>query len=321
MASGAPGGSRRRIWAPPLRRAPEREPVPAFGETLRQARVARRITLEDAERDTRIPLKYLAALEEQEYGALPSPVYARGVLRAYCEYLGLEPTALLDAFRPPRAREERSAIRPAGPLAPQGLPFSWSMLVGLLLLAGGIVLTVYLYGQYVALSESLVVPERPPSRGDLDIPEPLVSPWTPLPRPTPVAVALGTPAEGEDPAAAGGPTPAASPEPTGVAAPATSPAPAATPPPSPTATPVPPPRAAVTVEARIVERSWVQVWADGRQVFAETLAPGAARTFTANDSLQMRVSNAGGVQVVVNGEGQGRLGTSGQAVDVTWGRR
>jgi cytoskeleton protein RodZ len=77
----------------------------------------------------------------------------------------------------------------------------------------------------------------------------------------------------------------------------------------------------VAVEARDVERSWVQVWSDGRQVFAETVAPGTTRTFTANDSLQMRVGNAGGVQVVVNGEPQGRLGASGQAVDVSWGRR
>ena len=66
----------------------------------------------------------------------------------------------------------------------------------------------------------------------------------------------------------------------------------------------------------MVERSWLQVWADGRQVFAEMVAPGTTRVFTANDTLQMRVSNAGGVQVTVNGEPQGRLGASGQAVDV-----
>jgi hypothetical protein len=65
----------------------------------------------------------------------------------------------------------------------------------------------------------------------------------------------------------------------------------------------------------------VQVWSDGRQAFADTVAPGTNRTFTANERLQMRVSNAGGVQVVVNGEPQGRLGTPGQPLDVTWGRR
>jgi hypothetical protein len=100
---------------------------------------------------------------------------------------------------------------------------------------------------------------------------------------------------------------------------AATPSPTTTPSPAPTATPTP--RAAVTVEARVVEPSWLQVWADGRQVFAATVPAGNTRAFTANDTLQMRVSNAGGVQVTVNGEPQGRLGASGQAVDITWGRR
>jgi hypothetical protein len=181
----------------------------------------------------------------------------------------------------------------------------------------------------------LQVPERPAAGGGLDLPEPLVAPWTPLPRstPTPFLVAAAPPAEEPppeappdalEPGATPGPgTPTAG-TPTAVpgtpAAPgAGAPPPTATPLPAPTATPTP--RAAVSVEARVAERSWLQVWADGRQVFAETVAPGTTRTFTANDTLQMRVSNAGGVQVTVNGEPQGRLGASGQAVDVTWGRR
>jgi cytoskeletal protein RodZ len=321
-----------------LRRPPEREAAPTFGETLRQTRCGRRLTLEDAERETRIPQKYLGALEDQDYGALPSSVYARGVLRSYATYLELEPEPLLDQFRPPRAREERSTIRPALPLGGAGNPISWSLVIGLLAIVGTVALTMYLYGQYVALSDSLQVPERPDNRG-LDIPEPLVAPWTPLPRilPTPLVVAAPAAAEEAPPADAAPETPdptAAPPAPAGgnaatppapaggnAATPAATPSPAATPTVVPTPSPSPRPSAAVTVEARAVERAYMQVWADGRQVFAENVAPGTARTFTANDSLQMRVSNAGGVQVVVNGEAQGRLGASGQAVDVTWGRR
>jgi len=97
--------------------------------------------------------------------------------------------------------------------------------------------------------------------------------------------------------------------------------PTATPAPPPSPTPSPLPRAAVVVEARVTERCYLQVWSDGQQVFADTVEPGNSRTFTANDRLQMRVSNAGAVQVLVNGEPQGRLGTPGQAIDVTWGRR
>lgn len=69
-----------------------------LGETLRRARTAKGITIEDAERVTRIPRKYLEALELENFGILPAPVYARGFLRSYAGYLGLEPKELLPFF-------------------------------------------------------------------------------------------------------------------------------------------------------------------------------------------------------------------------------
>ncbi len=69
-----------------------------LGETLRRARLERGITFEDAERVTRIPRKYLEALETENYGILPAPVFARGFLRSYSGYLGLEPGELLPFF-------------------------------------------------------------------------------------------------------------------------------------------------------------------------------------------------------------------------------
>jgi cytoskeleton protein RodZ len=321
MASNLPprGGTRHTFGPAPWRRRPPREAPPTFGDALRQARRARGLSLEDAERETRIPFKYLAALEAQEYGALPTAVYARAILRAYAGFLELDPEPLLAQFRPTRARDDRAAIRPALPLASSRPPLSWSLLVGLLVALGAALLTAYLYDQYVALSNSLQAPERPATADGLDVPEPLIAPWTPLPRSTlpPLLVAAPPPAEepsevaeASEPAETPGPgTPTALPQAT------------ATPAPPPSPVPSPLPRAAVVVEARVTERCYLQVWSDGRQVFAETVAPGSSRTFTADDRLQMRVSNAGAVQVVVNGEPQGRLGTPGQAIDVTWGRR
>lgn len=69
-----------------------------LGETLRRARLSKGITIEDAERVTRIPRKYLEALEVENYGILPAPVYARGFLRSYAGYLGLDPGELLPFF-------------------------------------------------------------------------------------------------------------------------------------------------------------------------------------------------------------------------------
>ncbi|MCH7485150.1 MAG: helix-turn-helix domain-containing protein [Chloroflexi bacterium] len=73
-------------------------PRSPLGETLRKARLEKNITFEDAERVTRIPRKYLEALELENFGILPAPVYARGFLRSYASYLGLEPKDLLPFF-------------------------------------------------------------------------------------------------------------------------------------------------------------------------------------------------------------------------------
>jgi transcriptional regulator with XRE-family HTH domain len=69
-----------------------------LGETLQRARQARGITVEDAERATRIPRRYLEALEKENFSILPAPVYARGFLRSYSGYLGLNPAELLPFF-------------------------------------------------------------------------------------------------------------------------------------------------------------------------------------------------------------------------------
>jgi hypothetical protein len=65
---------------------------------LSRARRARAITLEDVERDTRVSKRYLEALENEDFTIFPAPVYARGFLRTYSRYLGLNPEELLRIF-------------------------------------------------------------------------------------------------------------------------------------------------------------------------------------------------------------------------------
>ena len=69
-----------------------------LGNTLSRARRARAITLEDVERDTHVSRRYLQALENEDFAAFPAPVYARGFLRTYARYLGLNPEELLRVF-------------------------------------------------------------------------------------------------------------------------------------------------------------------------------------------------------------------------------
>ncbi len=69
-----------------------------IGYRLIRAREARGLTLEDAERDTRISRRYLEALESEQFEVIPAPVYARGFLRSYSQYLGMDPGEMLALF-------------------------------------------------------------------------------------------------------------------------------------------------------------------------------------------------------------------------------
>jgi hypothetical protein len=66
---------------------------------LRSARESRGLDRIRIERDTRIRERYLSALERGAYDELPGDVYARGFLRSYAKYLGLDPDGMLALYR------------------------------------------------------------------------------------------------------------------------------------------------------------------------------------------------------------------------------
>ena len=89
----------------------DREPT-KLGEVLRTAREAKFIDLARVERDTKIRVRYLTALEQGHYRDLPGAVYTKGFLRNYGLYLGLDPEYLVDLYR----LESGAGIdRPAAP--------------------------------------------------------------------------------------------------------------------------------------------------------------------------------------------------------------
>jgi len=70
-----------------------------LGEMLRSARERRGLDRARIERDTRIRERFLSALERGAYDELPGEVYARGFLRIYATYLGLDPDAMVALYR------------------------------------------------------------------------------------------------------------------------------------------------------------------------------------------------------------------------------
>lgn len=75
---------------PPWEREADTESVP-FGSWLRQQRELREITLREISDATKISLRYLEALEEERFDLLPATLFARGFLRQYARYVGLDP--------------------------------------------------------------------------------------------------------------------------------------------------------------------------------------------------------------------------------------
>ncbi len=69
-----------------------------FGETLRQARAYKGVTLKEAEQATRINRHHLAALEDENFAALPPLIYQRGIVRNYAVFLDLDPNKVLTMF-------------------------------------------------------------------------------------------------------------------------------------------------------------------------------------------------------------------------------
>lgn len=255
----------------------------AFGQTLRQAREDLGASLAEAERETRISRRYLEALESEDEEALPAAVYTRGFIKIYCQYLGLNPDGMADLFGPQQALVDNVQIRPipAEISQPRSAPVRPVVAVAGLVLFA--LLVVYLWGQYTSFQENIGRLETAPTTRASS------TPFVVAPTPSPPPPALS----GQPPAS-----------------------PAAGPSPGPNG-----PERGLIVDARVTERTWLEVWVDGRSVMAETVQAGFTRSFTAEQQVRVRVGNAAGVQMIVNGSAQGPLGARGQAVDAIWGRQ
>jgi cytoskeletal protein RodZ len=72
-------------------------PVRAIGGVLQSARERRGVTLVQAAERLRVDVGVLTALEQERFDSLGAPVYVRGHLRRYAEFLG-EPDGALQAL-------------------------------------------------------------------------------------------------------------------------------------------------------------------------------------------------------------------------------
>ncbi len=91
-----------------------------IGNTLREARVRRNLTLQQVEEDIKIRVKYVQAMENEDWDVMPGVTYVKGFLRTYATYLGLDPEVIIGEFR----------SRGMAPSAEHHEPFGGSSVIG-----------------------------------------------------------------------------------------------------------------------------------------------------------------------------------------------
>jgi len=313
----------------------------SVGTYLRELRQRRGASLEEIARTTRVARHYLESLEADAFDALPSPVFTRGFIRAYCQALSEPPTEALAAYegregRTPQqiaaaARLGAPAARAGAPAARGGEPeprgrgavlvsFVLLVVLGVALFAVALLIHPRDRAERVATEPADTRPAR-----SADETPPIATPVTPPPRPsapagggastTPGSAATGTTAPmtaAPSAAASGGAAGAAPP----VAAVTTPPVAAVTTPPA----TMPALDALVSVSspyrlvARTNETTWIRVRTEDGRMSEENVPPGEVREWISNRPFTLTIGNAGGVSFELNGRSVPQLGPKGAVI-------
>ena len=78
-----------------------------IGNSLHEARIRQGLEFPEVELATKIRVKYIRALEQEEFSLLPGETYVRGFLRTYADYLGLDGQLYVDEYVSRYAPEHR----------------------------------------------------------------------------------------------------------------------------------------------------------------------------------------------------------------------
>jgi cytoskeleton protein RodZ len=245
-----------------------------LGIRLRELREAKGVSLDDIARSTRVGRRHLEALETDTWAELPAPVFVKGFIRAYCDFLDASPNEPLRLYQE-ASGEPVKALRVQH--ATRAVPSRR---------AGPLVVSVILF---LALGASLFA-LRVGLKGST--------------RQAPPETTASAPAKVD-------PAPAPTPAPTATAPVVTSPVAPGQPASVPAAEPKPPGQRLVM---RAVEPTWIRVQVDEGQVAEELLQAGAVREWTAERRFVLTVGNAGGLELDLNGKRMPSLGAKGAVI-------
>src|SRR5208337_2258273 len=297
-----------------------------FGEYLRREREMRGVSLEEISTSTKISIRFLQAIENEELSKLPGGIFTRSFVRTYARYLGLDEERVLADFQ--LAGQEKPEIdihrisanraRPSGgALRTRIIAF----LVAGVLLAGGYALFRYSRRIMEQQSSTPMVIAPSTTAGSTNPPT-ITSPGT-NPSPTAAPLQSSAPVQPENNPSLSAPS--ASPS----AGPATAPGTLEGGPPSPGAKANPPNQSptseatsAVAAHTDLVlqvaatERAWVAVDADGKTVLQKVVNPNEVENLKAHNFFDVTMGNAQSVVLTLNGETLKPLGRRGEVKSI-----
>jgi cytoskeletal protein RodZ len=268
-----------------------------FGASFRKARERLGVSLDQIAIETRISTRFLLAIENEDFRRLPGGIFNRGFIRTYAERIGLNPEEAVAEYERLARTTEPDVLVGSAPTPPpssaRGL-YAASVVILVLLIAA-----YYFFNR--ATSATSVVVNRPAVDA---------TPPQPVPAPPPPAVEAPA-AEKTDPAAStpasnvteSAPTAPSTPQPANPGAPAQDAAPA--------------PAGQLALEVEILEPTWIKISTDGTPVLNRELPPGTMKRYTAQNSINVVVGNAGGISMKVNDKPVRPLGRSGQVRSLT----
>jgi cytoskeletal protein RodZ len=96
------------------------------GQMLYTSRLAKKMDLEEVARVTKIRASFLSAIEADDYTHLPNSAVAKGFIKNYSEFLGLNPNQILAVFRRDFVENQAGQIVPRGMVNPISRDNLWT---------------------------------------------------------------------------------------------------------------------------------------------------------------------------------------------------
>jgi cytoskeleton protein RodZ len=263
-----------------------------LGSYLKNQRESKKVSLREVSKNTRVREHILRAIEEDQHDLLPAATYVKGFLLAYAKYLRIDPNDVLLRYErglkgdpvpqpPPQPLRPKQKIPPTQPSRSKqkilwNTKQTW-VVVGVIVAS---FIIFYFSSPYSSKPPVEPLPEKSVEGKPAIAPSPPAAATTRVPEEKPVVEEKKSLA----------------------------------PSPPVTATTSVQEKKPFSLRLKAIEETWVSLQVDGQSEKEMTFKPGDGISVQATNRIRMKLGNAGGVDLTLNGKPLGKFGKSGEVV-------